>query len=196
MTSPSATLTGRQALGRWVLEYVGPDLVVRDLRNEALRDPAWPADGGYAAIEDHVCADYEGGALDALERAWLAQAAQSGPAFTGGYPAAARYWLGSVGAVTTLTACELRAIRRAYQGADDEHTFHVAVVSFGCGRSPGQVRDVLRHFDPVTRRRWADPALREYEAVAMLPRAAAAARPCGRVHSGLTSPTLAGQPRP
>ena len=77
--------------------------------------------------------------------------------------------------IRTLAKAEVLAIWRPYRTSDSEHSFHVAAVAFGCGRSEGEVVSVLER-DPVTAARWNDPGrkgLRERELRTMLPRARA-----------------------
>jgi hypothetical protein len=89
--------------------------------------------------------------------------------------------------VVRLTPCEQAAIRRANPTGDPSaHTYHVAVVSFGCGRTAGQVLTVLGDYDDVTRERWGATGragLAAHEARVMLPRAKADAGECVRGHA-------------
>jgi hypothetical protein len=84
--------------------------------------------------------------------------------------------------VQRLTVCELAAFQRPGNGDRSDHTFHVAVVSFGCGRTPGQVASVLE-LDEVTQERWLEDAgKRDRELPRLLAQAKAAARPCRMTH--------------
>jgi hypothetical protein len=164
MPIPQATLPECQPLGRWIVGYDGPDLGMRRLRDDARTDPDWPADGDYAELLLYLRDEHGAGkiALGALDRSETAQR------------------------VTSLrpTSCELKAFNRPYHASDSEHTFHVAIVSYGCGRTDEEVVAVLER-DPVTARRWGSPRrrqLRAQEIATMLPRARAAARPCGQPH--------------
>src|SRR5260370_2424505 len=84
--------------------------------------------------------------------------------------------------IVRLTPCEQAAIRRPNPTGDPSaHSYHVAVVSFGCGRSAGQVLTVLGTYDAVTRERWGAAGRRQLadqEARTMRPRAKADSREC------------------
>lgn len=91
--------------------------------------------------------------------------------------------------VRRLTTHEVRAIRSSDNGDRSNHTHHVAIVSFGCGRSAGQVVWVLEQ-DPITQERWdEDAGKRDRELANVLYLAERAARRCkysGQLH--LTRP--------